>query len=54
MITSLETPSVFHGGGDDLNHALAHLSWKEMVLGVAIVFGIFLITILLALITNPK
>jgi hypothetical protein len=44
-----QIPSVFHGG-DDLNHALAELSWKEMALGIGIVLGIFLLILLIAII----
>lgn len=36
-------PSVFHGG-DDLNDALAHLSWKEMAFMAG---AILLLTVLI-------
>lgn len=49
MITSFEISSVFHGGGDDLNHALAHLSRKELAIGFVIVIAVFLIVLLVAL-----
>jgi len=49
MITSLGIPSVFHGGSDDLNHALNHLSWKELAIGFGIVITVFLIVLLIAL-----
>ncbi len=41
-------PPVFHGGDDDLNHALAHLSWKEMVMMALVLLTIFLLILLLA------
>jgi hypothetical protein len=50
MSPVFQIPSVFHGGGDDLNHALAELSWKEMAFGVGIVLGIFLLILLIAII----
>lgn len=47
-----QIPSVLHGGNDDLNHALAHLSWKEMGLGVGLVLIVFIVIILIALVTQ--
>lgn len=41
-------PSIFHGG-DDLDHALTHLSWKEMALGIGIFIVIFVLILLIAL-----
>lgn len=52
MITSFETPSVFHGGSDDLNHALAHLSWKELAIGFGLVIAIFLVILIIAVVTR--
>jgi hypothetical protein len=49
MTTPFEIPSVFHGGNDDLNHALAQLSWKELAIGFGIIIAIFLVVILTAL-----
>lgn len=43
-----QIPYIFHGGDDDLNHALASLSWKEMAAGFGIVLAIFLLIVLLA------
>ena len=45
-------PSVFHGGSDDLNHALSHLSWKELAIGFGIVIAVFLIVLLVAAVTK--
>lgn len=44
-----QIPSVFHGGDDNLNHALAHLSWKEMAIMAGIVLGVFVLILLAAL-----
>ncbi|QKQ98377.1 hypothetical protein GKQ38_02510 [Candidatus Nanohaloarchaea archaeon] len=52
MSSIFQIPSVFHGGGDDLNHALAHLSWKELAIGFGIVIAIFLIILLTAVVTK--
>lgn len=52
MLAFLDVPSVFHGGDDDLNHALAHLSWKELAIGFVITIAIFLVILLIAVITE--
>lgn len=48
MIIASNLPSIFHGGDDELNEALAHLSWKEMAIMTGIVLGIFVLTLLIA------
>lgn len=35
-----------HGGEDDLNHAMMHLSWKEILAGFLIMIMVFLIILL--------
>jgi hypothetical protein len=52
MVSVLYSPSVLHGGGDDLNHALASLSWKEMAIMTGIALGIFILVLLIALIAE--
>ncbi|WEL23102.1 hypothetical protein [Candidatus Nanohalovita haloferacivicina] len=51
MSLVFQIPSVFHGG-DDLNHALAELSWKEMAIMTAILFGITALIIIIALLVE--
>ncbi|MFB6242204.1 MAG: hypothetical protein ABEJ36_05395 [Candidatus Nanosalina sp.] len=43
---------VFHGGDDDLNNALAHLSWKEMAIMTGIILGVFALILLISALTN--
>jgi len=48
----LQILPVFHGGSDDLNHALAHLSWKELAIGFGIVLAIFVLILLTVIFTE--
>lgn len=48
----LTTSSVFHGGGDDLNRALSHLSWKEMTLGAGIALGVLIVIVATVVLTQ--
>lgn len=52
MTTPFKNPPVFHGGDDDLNHALAHLSWKELALGAGIVLGFTIAIFVAAVLTQ--
>jgi hypothetical protein len=52
MSPVFQIPSVFHGGNDDLNHALAELSWKEMAIMTAILFGITALIIIVAVLVE--